>query len=723
MALLDRLRRPKPPPAAAPVMKPRGESGRFHTDGFINVDEVNQALAGERGLEIFDEMWRTDADCRRALTMAGVPLAAGTWEVRPFGDEKDPTTPEDEEIAEFVTWCLFEHMAPALAAHIWELWRVAGRCGRAPFEQIYEVAEWRGRPVLALKTLDLRLPKTIQRYVQDGPDLVALEQWRMNGQTAVLPMRDLVYYRLGAEGDNWEGESLLRPAYKHWKYKSAIELVQAIGIEKTAIGVPTGYPPESASDSQKDAFEEFLMTVRANEASYFMAPGPRADHASNQNGTTGWFWEFVTASSSEGGKQDVKDSLDYHASKIDAVVLGEFMRLGQQGVGARATADVQQDPFLAYCEALAGIVVEAPINTQLIPRLVGLNFSTQRMPKLTCSLIDSTSLTELADYISKLASAGALRPEPTLEAYLRSRADLPEADEDAIAEQAETAMRQAQEMAALSKPDPGDKDEDEPPSKPKPKDPTKLDAPVTLARQDRPLRAWEQSMSLDRIEDTINGAQERMQQAAGDEARALAVALSRGEKATTVDLQAAVEGVLQGLYLTGRATVIEELERQRAGDPSWMLDADPGEVPPAEAKRMAARAKAVAETIRAQVTAALAAVQFQRGASAATSQAAAETVGMAALRSQAQVHASSVLNAGRVTQADSQADEIQGSRYTSILDGRRCSACASADDDVLRPLDDPVRLARVPPNPGCEGGGRCRCIEAFALKDEVAGDA
>ena len=97
---------------------------------------------------------------------------------------------------------------------------------------------------------------------------------------------------------------------------------------------------------------------------------------------------------------------------------------------------------------------------------------------------------------------------------------------------------------------------------------------------------------------------------------------------------------------------------------------------------------------------------------------------MAALARQAQVHASSVLNAGRtVAGRRLQADEIPGSRYTIILDGRRCPTCAAADDDVLRPLDDPVRLARVPPNPGCQGGGRCRCIEAFQYRDEQAGDA
>lgn len=735
MALLDRLKRPKPVNATAPSTKPRGESGRARTDGFIQPDEINQALVGERGLEIFDEMFRTDADCRRAVMMIVVALAAGTWTVEPFGTEEDETTDEDRNVAEFVRWNLFDNLKGGLIAHIWAALRVVLRAGNAPFEQIYEVKQWDGRTVFALRNLDLRLPRTIQRWMQDGPDLTAIEQWTPNAGKNVLPMRDLVYYRLGEEGDNWEGESLLRPAYKHWKYKSAIELVQAIGIEKSAVGVPTGYPPENASEDDKDRFEEFLANIRANEAAFFMAPGPRADHAKTQNGTQGWFWEFVTVGTSgEGGKRDIEAALNYHTSKIDAVILAEFMRLGQQGEGARATADVQQNPFLALCEGFVGVLVENPINLQLVPRIVDLNFSTDRLPKLSCSLIDSTSLSDLGTYVAALAEKGAIRVEPTLEAYLRKRADLPEADEEAIEKNQEEAMKRAQEMAALApdKPAPGEKPPAKPgaaPAKPPAKaTAVKLDAddePVTLARADRPLRSWEQTMSLDRIEATIDDAQARLEAQAGEYARALAVAMARGQKAGTGDLEAAVEATLEGLFVTGRATVVEEIERQKLGDLSWMLDAgdNPSGIPAGERRTLRDRARAITETIRAQVVAAVASVRIQRGATDATIQASAEAAAMGALRAQAQVHASSVLNAGRTVQAEAQSEEIAGSRYTSILDGRRCTACAAADDDVLRPLDDPVRLARIPPNPGCQGGGRCRCLEAFQYRDEQAGDA
>lgn len=229
-------------------------------------------------------------------------------------------------------------------------------------------------------------------------------------------------------------------------------------------------------------------------------------------------------------------------------------------------------------------------------------------------------------------------------------------------------------------------------------------------------------MSLDRIEQSIEDAQARFEQAAGDATRALAVGMARGIKsANSSELEQAVASVLQGLFATGRATVVEELQRQRMGDLGYLLAAGdgPSDIPPGEQRTLRDRARAIVEAVRASIVATVAGVRLQRGADAAMVQQGAEAAAMAALRGQAQVHASSALNAGRTVQADAQSDEILGSRYTSILDGRRCPSCAAADDDVLRPLDDPVRLAHIPPNPGCQGGGRCRCMEAFQLRIEL----
>jgi len=50
------------------------------------------------------------------------------------------------------------------------------------------------------------------------------------------------------------------------------------------------------------------------------------------------------------------------------------------------------------------------------------------MPYLTYGQVTSVELGEVADFVSKLATAGVLLPDRDLEAHLRTLADLPDAD-------------------------------------------------------------------------------------------------------------------------------------------------------------------------------------------------------------------------------------------------------------------------------------------------------
>lgn len=89
----------------------------------------------------------------------------------------------------------------------------------------------------------------------------------------------------------------------------------------------------------------------------------------------------------------------------------------------------------------------------------------------------------------------------------------------------------------------------------------------------------------------------------------------------------------------------------------------------------------------------------------------------AQLRREALLNASAALNTGREAEAQDHADEIVGVRYSAVLDKNTCSPCQEADDGKLRALDDPIRLARRPPNKECHGRDRCRCIEFYELVD------
>ena len=713
MGLLDRFRG-KPPMTAV------GDSGRGNTPArsggtsFLNLqpDEFNAALTLHQGYAIFDQMWRGDAEVRKTLLMLLNPMIGATWTIEPYGGEN--ADDKARKHAEFVEWALFKNMAPRFPAHVSELMRVGGRYGFAPFEQVWGSGTWEGKSVLTLQTLGLRLPKSVWEWITnpDGTLAAIVQNTPLRG-SVTLPVENLVYYRFGAEGDNWEGESLLRAAYKPWKMKDTLEWIEAVALERFRVGLPVVYPPQGASEVDLDAIEEAVQNIRANTQGYLIMPGPHATGPADG----GWSFEIMTPGSGEGSA--LQDAIKSHKDAISANMVQEFMRLGQANVGARATAEVQADPFLAYCEAITSLVIEDTVNTTLIPRLVSLNFDdADGLPELHAALIDSTSLSDLATFVSGLITAGAIHPDNDLEDFLRARGDLPPADPEAR-KKAEAAAEAASQQGAPpspghpgfpphpgqpGQPPPHPGQPPQPGQSPQPGQP-KNGAPVKL---DQPGQAdFHSHMALDAIEATLDNARDELRSAVTTEIPALARAAVAGEKPDLSALEAAVQDALGDIYDTGRASVQQELSSQGADVlPTTMQDAA---TPPS----IEDRAHSIAEGIFAAMAKIVMLMRSQGVSDAGDLLTGAEQRGRQVAGQEALDHASGVLAEGRQDEADANADQITGTIYTSILDKNRCDACARADDGVTRALDDPVRLRNIPPNRDCAGWTRCRCMEFY----------
>jgi hypothetical protein len=147
-------------------------------------------------------------------------------------------------VAEAFEWALFEFMRPTFTAHLAEALPLFVRSGFGPFEQTWARGTFGDKDLLVPKKLGLRLPRSVYRWMQDDDgDLTAIEQLVLGKGMVTLPAQDLVYYRVGAEGDNWEGTSMLRPAYKHWYIKDQVERFDALAQQREAMGIPVVYPP------------------------------------------------------------------------------------------------------------------------------------------------------------------------------------------------------------------------------------------------------------------------------------------------------------------------------------------------------------------------------------------------------------------------------------------------------------------------------------------------
>lgn len=416
----DTLPPPDPLTTSPPVdQPPRGRSGRAHFSGFIALDEPNRKWIGVEGLRLADQMWRTDGDIKRATLAVWNPILSATWAWEPYGGDK--AGKKDKEAVEIIEWNLNEYMSPNFTEHLGELGPILVRSGYTDFEQIWKSVSQNGKKRVAVKKLDLRLPRTIWKYYQDEDgDLSGVVQFLPNSRNVWIPSNDLLHYRIQAEGDNWTGTSLYRHAYKHYYYKEKLEALDAIGQERKAVGVPVVYPPEGASEQTKEEMEAILANLHTNEAGFIIMPGPKRQGSDPSN--IGWEIDIITFDSSS--SNGIKESIDQQTTKIAGAFMTDFLELGHHQVGARATAEVQEDPFLTSVNAM-GNIVAMPVQ-RLGARIAAMNIDgLEGYPKLKLAMHDEASLAEISTYVQQLVMAEALEPDPDLEDWLREHGGLP----------------------------------------------------------------------------------------------------------------------------------------------------------------------------------------------------------------------------------------------------------------------------------------------------------
>lgn len=770
---LRTLLAPKKSPAAN--TSPQGGSGRAHFNGLIELDELNLSLAGRAGLYKFEEMYWSDSDIRRLILMCWAPIAGAVWDIDPYGG--DEAKQEDKDAAELCKWALWEAMSPALPGHLVEAGPLLLRSGFLAFEQIWTALEWKGKLVQVPRKLDLRLPRSIWKWYQDEfGELSEIVQILPNAKMATLDASYLTYYRIQAEGDNWEGRSLLRAAYKNWYLKDRLERIDAIGQERKAVGVPIVYPPEGMDEVTKGEVENMLAGMHTAEAAYAILPGPHVS-AFSENDGKGWMVDVITFDSSSGS--GIQDSLRYHKEAIGSSVLGDFMALGHHQVGARATAEVQEDPFLSAVKALAEVPIEE-LN-KLVQKIVMLNYpNVEGFPKLTMTIEDEASLSEIATYAQGLITAGAMEADPELEDYLRNRAGFPAANPE-IREEKEAA-RKAGMQAALEAPSPREQELGEGPQgapmkgqnpgkpgsasgpgyqgKPEPhqgnldsglqqgqqqaknaeptkgnnKDPIVQGSKKPTATYDKGDPAWYESLlSQGQIKQALDDAKDRFQQAGSAPLKDFVgqvVQRASTKRAAPDDppqaLVEALEGELDHLYQTGHETVVRELTDQhsRLGTGRVVTMAH---VPEATAgvllvRRRRARqgAQVAARNAARHVASTVENAALNPNATATTLNAAGMAAAEAALKDQAQKVATLALNEGRADAASQNKGQIAGAYYTSCLDQSTCDDCQQADNGQLLEVDSPEYESESPPNPECAGGPRCRCMWVYVLSDDPA---
>ncbi|WP_016888668.1 phage portal protein family protein [Mycobacteroides abscessus] len=386
----------------------------------------------------YTRMVREDARISSVLRAIGLPIRRTTWRIRPNGARDD--------VVDFVARNLglpvegaedTDDKKPASARTVgrsrgrfsWDKHLqqalMSLRYGHAVFEQVYRIEGEGANARAVLRKLAPRPQATISKWnvARDG-GLVSIEQQPASAFTvtpngmaiptagpldSVLPVERLVVYLHEPDPGVWIGNSLLRPAYKHWKLKDELMRIEAAAARRHGIGVP--WIKGNETDSQDDERMGELLDIASSYSG-----GESAGLALTEG-------EEAGIMSPQGTPMDPRRAIEYHDHQMALVALAHFLNLDGKG-GSYALASVQADTFVQSVQTVADDIRDTA-QAHIVEDLVDINFGEdERAPLLVCDEIGSRQ-DATAAALQMLVNSGLLTPDPRLEAFIRSAAGLP----------------------------------------------------------------------------------------------------------------------------------------------------------------------------------------------------------------------------------------------------------------------------------------------------------
>lgn len=242
-----------------------------------------------------------------------------------------------------------------------------------------------------------------------------------------IPIEKMLLFRTSSRYNNPEGRSLLRGSYRPWYFKKRIEEIEAIGIERDLAGMPVIHAPvdlfsENASSEMKSLFASLknaVQNIRRDAQDGLIFP---LEYDENGNKR----YEFELASTGGRRQIDTNEIIRRRNMEMAMAVLSDFMMLGHENTGSFA---LSHDKTQMFSVSLDGFLMQVAdvINRQAIPRLMRLNgMDLQLAPYVTFEKIQEPTLTEISEYIQRLARAGApFFPDRRLQEWLHERAGFP----------------------------------------------------------------------------------------------------------------------------------------------------------------------------------------------------------------------------------------------------------------------------------------------------------
>lgn len=423
--------------------------------GYTGLEVFSSIITGElvehnvdwfdkKRYQIVDRMRKGDATCAATLMAIVLPIISTEVIIESregaAGVKPDPIV---QEAADFLHFVLFEQMERSWGGWLREALTLYLGYGHYAFEKVFgEIKDGQYKGAMGWKEFAPRHPSTFEKfYFDDHGHFQGVEQQAFSGDTGAyntvdIPLDKMLWFTNQEEANNPLGISVLRPAYKHWKYKDGFYAVQAIAVERQGAGIPFGEYPAGTKTADVDDLEEMLQNIQAHEQSYITYE-------------EGWNVGFVDMGSSK--VLDPADAVEHHDQMIPKSILAGFLNLTQGDRGSFALSADSSGFFTFSLQHTANYA--ADVLNVAAKEILDKNYpNLPAYPKIRFNKVGHISLEKIIDGIDKLGTQGFVTPTLELENHIRGLLNLPSLGKDELEEieEDEQAKAEAETAAAIA---------------------------------------------------------------------------------------------------------------------------------------------------------------------------------------------------------------------------------------------------------------------------------
>jgi len=378
----------------------------------LGADEYLPELSFPNNIAIYTRMRRSDATIQALELAITLPIRATDWTVEPASDSAAA-----QEAADLVESNLFGGMTHTFDDFLRDA-LLALFYGFAVFEKVFEERD----NYIVWRKFAPRHPQTIERFLFDetgGLAGVRQSGFDPNGKfrQVDIPIEKLLVFIWRREMGNPYGVSVLRAAYKHWYLKDIAYKLQAIAMERWAVGIPIGKVPRGTPETDKMTFLQMLQSIRSHEKAAIVLPED---------------YNIDVIGVEAGQRFSFMEMINHHDTMLVKSVLAQFLNLGQGDIGSWALSRDHSQLFLMSLNAVAQWFADH-VNRYAIPQLCRLNFGEDftEFPELNFTdlrLILNRDV--IAEMLTKLVQGGILTPGRSIEEWVRDVLDLPPLPEE-----------------------------------------------------------------------------------------------------------------------------------------------------------------------------------------------------------------------------------------------------------------------------------------------------